>query len=104
MFLPLKDENPTYNKPIVTVSLIVINTLVYFYSASLGSRGFQIFIYKYGLIPVELLTQVELTPDFSTPILLTPLTSMFLHGGLLHLAGNMLYLWIFGNERVYYLM
>jgi membrane associated rhomboid family serine protease len=98
MFLPLKDENPTVNKPVVTVAIIVINCLVFLYSILKSAKGFQIFMYQYGLIPYELVHMTEITPQFSAPILLTPFTSMFIHGGWLHIGGNMLFLWIFGNN------
>ncbi len=98
MFIPLKDENPTRNKPIATFILIVINCLVYFYSITLQGNGFQIFMYQFGLIPTEIFHLSELTPNYPSPLLLSPFTSMFLHGGFMHLAGNMLYLWIFGNN------
>jgi membrane associated rhomboid family serine protease len=103
MFIPLKDENPTVNKPVVTVALIVINVLVFLFSWMRSARGFQMFIFQYGLIPYELVHLTELTPQFSAPVLMTPFTSMFLHGGLLHLGGNMLFLWIFGNNIEDYL-
>jgi membrane associated rhomboid family serine protease len=98
MFFPLKDENPTVNKPIITVSLIILNCLVFLYSWAKSGQGFQIFVYQFGLIPYELVHLTELTPDFAAPVLLTPFTSMFLHGGFMHLGGNMLFLWIFGNN------
>jgi len=98
MFIPIKDENPTRTKPIVTFILIVINCLVYLYSITKPAQEFQIFIYQFGLIPIEITHLAELTPQFSAPIFLSPLTSMFMHGGFMHLAGNMLYLWIFGNN------
>jgi membrane associated rhomboid family serine protease len=98
MFIPLKDENPTRNKPVVTFTLIVINCLVYFYSITKSGQGFQIFTFQFGLIPYEIVHLTELTPQISSPILLTPFTSMFMHGSFMHLAGNMLYLWIFGNN------
>ncbi|MEW5923078.1 MAG: rhomboid family intramembrane serine protease [Candidatus Zixiibacteriota bacterium] len=103
MFFPLKDENPTVNKPYVTVSLIVINTLVYLYTFPMNAKVFQIFMYKFGLIPYELVHLEEITPHFSFPVLLTPFTSMFVHGGFMHLLGNMLFLWIFGNNVEDYL-
>ena len=103
MFFPIKDENPTVNKPYVTVSLIVINTLVYLYTFPMNPKVFQIFMYKFGLIPYELVHLEELTPHFSFPVLLTPFTSMFVHGGFMHLLGNMLFLWIFGNNIEDYL-
>ncbi|UCD17363.1 MAG: rhomboid family intramembrane serine protease [Candidatus Zixiibacteriota bacterium] len=103
MFLPLKDENPTINRPYATVALIAINVLIYLYSLPMSARGYQIFLFQFGLIPFEVTHLTELTPQFSVPILLTPFSSMFLHGGFMHLAGNMLYLWIFGNNIEDYL-
>lgn len=96
--LPIKDDIPTSRRPIVTIALIVINCLVYLYEMSLGQQGFTMFTYKWGLIPVELTTGVELTPELATSSATNIFTSMFMHGGLLHLGGNMLYLWIFGNN------
>ncbi|MFH2037647.1 MAG: rhomboid family intramembrane serine protease [Candidatus Zixiibacteriota bacterium] len=103
MFIPLKDENPTANKPIVTILLIAINSAVYLYSLTLGDRGSQIFLFKFGLIPYEIIHITELTPQIAVPVFLNPFTSMFLHGGFMHLAGNMLFLWIFGNNIEDYL-
>jgi membrane associated rhomboid family serine protease len=98
MFFPLKDENPTRNRPYATTTLIAINSLIWLYTAFLPARVFNIFLFKHGLIPYELIHLSETTPQYSAPILLSPFSSMFLHGGFLHLAGNMLYLWIFGNN------
>jgi len=103
MFIPLKDDNPTRGTPYVTFALIVINSLVYLYSISGGARAFQAFIFQYGLIPVEITTSVEMTPQLSSPIYFTFISSMFMHGSFMHLAGNMLYLWIFGNNIEDYL-
>lgn len=96
--LPIKDDIPTKRTPIVTIAFIVINCLVFLFEFVQGSRGFMEFTYVWGLIPVELTTGVELTPQASVSSLVNLLTSMFMHGGLLHLGGNMLYLWIFGNN------
>jgi membrane associated rhomboid family serine protease len=85
-------------KPYVTVTLIVVNTLVFLYAVSLGIRGFRLFTIQYGFIPYELVSGVELTPELSSSIYLTPFTSMFMHGGWMHLIGNMLFLWIYGNN------
>jgi len=98
MFIPIRDDIPTFHKPVLTVSIIALNTLVFLYAYSLGSRGFQIFTLQYGYIPYELITHTELTPNMAVSVWLTPFTSMFMHGGWLHLIGNMLFLWIYGNN------
>ena len=98
MFIPIKDDIPTLRRPYFTVGLIVINSLVFLYSVMLGSRGFQLFTYQFGFIPYELVNAVELTPQLPASVYLTPFTSMFMHGGWMHLIGNMLFLWIYGNN------
>jgi membrane associated rhomboid family serine protease len=95
--IPLKDDIPSYRAPIVTVALISVNCLIYFYLASWG-REFQLAVVKWGAIPYELTHGQELTPDLAFSIPLSLFSSMFMHGGFLHLAGNMLYLWIFGDN------
>jgi len=100
--IPLKDDNPTTRKPIITVAFIIINCVVFIYEFSLGGSGFSEFTYKYGLIPAELIQGRDLMAPqlsyLSTSPYLNIFTSMFMHGGILHLGGNMLYLWIFGNN------
>lgn len=97
--IPLRDDNPSELRPIVTVALIVIVTLVFLWQVSLGSRGGQAIVYSLGLIPSVLFGINTLPPELAAvPPSLTILTSMFLHGGWLHLIGNMLYLWIFGDN------
>lgn len=98
MFFPLKDELPTQRKPIVTVSLIVINIVVFAISYFRPAEQYHLFLVQFGLIPYELFHLTELTPQISAPLFLTPFTSMFFHGGFMHLGGNMLFLWIFGNN------
>ncbi len=98
MFIPLKDDNPTRHLPLATLVIIAINALVYLFSMTKDPQGFQAFIFQFGLIPVEVTHFTEFTPNLSAPILLTPLTSMFTHAGFMHLAGNMLFLWVFGNN------
>lgn len=93
--IPLKDDIPTITYPYVTVLLIVINVLVFFYEVSLGPY-FHIFITKYGAIP--LFVTKMMAPSGYPPPYITIFSSMFLHGGLFHVGGNMLYLWIFGNN------
>ncbi len=96
---PLYDDNPTHRRPYVTVSLIVACVLIFGWQVSLGPQGAQLAVYSYGFIPAVLFTEAELPPDLTAvPPAATLVTSMFLHGGLLHLLGNMLYLWVFGNN------
>jgi len=96
---PLKDDNPTSITPIVTWMLIAINVMVFFYQVSSGPRASQLFIYQYGAIPAVVTGEQSLPRNLATiPPLLTIFSSMFLHGGWMHLIGNMWYLWIFGNK------
>ena len=96
--LPLKDDNPTRVFPFVTVLLILANVLAFLYEAFGGSSGAQLTVSSLGLIPSELVHGVDAPPHSPIPLFLTPFTSMFLHASWLHLGGNMLYLWIFGNN------
>ena len=101
---PLKDDVPTNSTPFVTVGLIAINVLVFLYQVSLqglasaeGSRAAEAFVLEFGLVPCRL-TGHCVSPEGFPPPVVSMFTSMFLHGGLFHVAGNMLYLWIFGNN------
>ena len=99
MILPLHDDNPTRTRPVVTIALIVACVLVFIWELSGGSEGAQRIIYSLGAIPAVLLGHRALPPDLAVmPPIFSVVTSMFLHGGLWHLLGNMLYLWIFGNN------
>ena len=92
--IPLRDDNPTVLWPVVTVTFIIANTAIFLYELSLEPRGLQTFIFQMGMVPVSLLhAHIPGTGGYYTT-----LTSMFLHGGWMHLLGNMLYLWIFGNN------
>jgi len=95
--IPLKDNIPSSRTPLITIGLIVINVLVYLNQLMLPPRAAVRFVYLYGLIPVEI-SQWQLLVPHPVPLYGTILTSMFVHGGLFHLAGNMLYLWIFGDN------
>jgi membrane associated rhomboid family serine protease len=74
--------------------------LVFFYQAGLPPRPGEAFVFQYGAIPALLFGDADLPPSLAVgiPAYATLLTSMFLHGGWMHLVGNMLYLWIFGNN------
>ena len=92
--IPLRDDNPTVLTPVVTVSLILANAAVFFYELSLEPRLLETLIYQMGMVPASLAHgHIPGTGGYSTI-----LSSMFLHGGWMHILGNMLYLWIFGNN------
>ena len=97
--IPLRDDNPTTIKPLMTVAFIAACSLVFLWQLSLGTRGFEMAMYRLGVIPASLLGGKTLPPELvAIPPALTVFTSMFMHGGWMHLIGNMLYLWIFGNN------
>ena len=98
MFLPLKDDNPTSTFPLITLGLILTNGLVFYHQMSLDTVESQNFIFKWGAIPYQIHHGEVLREFPEIPLPLTIFSSMFLHGGFLHLFGNMLYLWIFGNN------
>ena len=99
MFFPLHDDNPTFITPFLTVIFIVICCLVYFWQFSLGDQLGQAAVYSYGMVPAVLFDHAHLPESLARlPAEMTVITSMFMHGGWMHLGGNMLYLWIFGNN------
>jgi membrane associated rhomboid family serine protease len=100
--IPLRDENPTRRKAVVTVAIIIINCAVFLYQVTRRGDMQQWIIYRFGAIPLLLVRDAFLLPQ-PPGHWLTLFSSTFLHGGFLHLAGNMLYLWIFGNNVEDYL-
>ena len=97
--IPLKDDNPTSIQPVITLSIIGLCVLVFLWQLSLSPEGGRAAVYALGFIPAVLSGNAELPPQLVwVPSSLTVFTSMFLHGGFLHLAGNMLYLWIFADN------
>jgi membrane associated rhomboid family serine protease len=83
--IPLRDVIPSRTFPFFTIAFIVLNSAVFILELSIGERSLEAFMYLYGVVPAEFRW-------------LPVLTSMFLHGGWLHFLGNMLYLWIFGDN------
>ncbi|MGD9725087.1 MAG: rhomboid family intramembrane serine protease [Nitrospiraceae bacterium] len=97
--LPLNDDNPTEITPVVTITFIVACVVVFFYQSSLPPRFGELFVFQYGAIPALLFGHAVPPSEWGPiPPAVTLLTSMFLHGSWMHLFGNMLYLWIFGNN------
>ena len=97
--IPLHDDNPTQITPFVTIGFVIACVSVFLYQFSLSDRGGELFVYQYGAIPAIVFGYADLPPDVMVlPALGTLVSSMFLHGGWMHLIGNMLYLWIFGNN------
>lgn len=101
MFIPLKDLNPSRTYPFINITLIVVNAVVFFYQLSLqftlSPRAYQAYLLDYATVPARIPAFLSGHATFQMAFL--PLfTSMFLHSGLLHIAGNMLFLWIFGDN------
>jgi membrane associated rhomboid family serine protease len=99
MVIPVKDDNPARLRPYVTLSLIVACVLAFIWQFTSGGAGFERSVFALGVIPSVLFGRVSLPPELAwVPPWATVATSMFLHGGLGHLLGNMLFLWVFGNN------
>jgi membrane associated rhomboid family serine protease len=97
--IPLRDDNPSRITPVVTFSLIGACVLAFLWQVALGPGANERAIYALGVIPAVLFHQVDLPEGFAIiPPFATVFSSMFLHGGFMHLAGNMLYLWIFADN------
>ena len=92
--IPYKDDNPTHSSPFVTIGIITLNAIVFFWQIS-SQSGMREISYSYGAIPHNILTFEKVQPIHPA---ITVFSSMFMHGGFFHLGGNMLYLWIFGNN------
>ena len=97
--IPLKDNVPTRTLPIIAVGFIFVNILIFLWQrfALQGNESEMIYKY-YGFVPHELIMSLTTQWNLVPYNVMTIFTSIFLHGGFLHLAGNMLYLWIFGNS------
>ncbi len=97
--IPLYDDNPTFLRPYVTLSLIAVCIVTYVWQTTIGWGSPELTAYRLGFTPAAYFEPSAVSPDHQLlPPLLTVFTSMFLHGDLFHLAGNMLFLWVFGNN------
>ncbi|PYT62759.1 MAG: rhomboid family intramembrane serine protease [Acidobacteria bacterium] len=97
MFIPLKDINPSRSYPVVNITLILVNVVVFLYQFTLPPQTFKMFLLANSTVPARIPS--FLTGHTSFEVAFLPLlTSMFLHSGLAHIAGNMLFLWIFGDN------
>jgi membrane associated rhomboid family serine protease len=97
--VPLNDNNPIRITPYVTYALIVLNVLIFIYEITLGPEQLEGFFQLFAVIPRQLTGSFDgVLVNQPVPEWWTLLTSQFLHGGFLHLGGNMLFLWIFGNN------
>jgi len=97
--IPLKDDNPTYRTPIVTYSIVAICVIVFILEITSSSYNNGQLFYSYGLIPAVFTGQATLPNEIAgLPTEITLISSMFMHGGFMHLIGNMLYMWIFADN------
>ena len=97
--IPLKDDNPTSGRPIVTYFIIGLCVAIFLMQLSSQSYKTGQLFYSYGLIPSVLMGNKQLPIDlYIVPGYVTIFTSMFMHGGFMHLIGNMLYMWIFADN------
>jgi membrane associated rhomboid family serine protease len=103
MFFPLRDDQPRFSKPFVNYFIIALNIAVYVLlelpAQAQGRRAFDVLILQFGLIPHDLTRAIAGVPQYPLGAnILTILTSMFLHGDLFHILGNLWFLWIFGDN------
>ena len=96
---PIHDDNPTQSTPYFTYGLIATNILIFLYQISLPPQQLVVFYHQFAVVPNELSASLAGVPiNQQVPEWVTLITSQFLHGGWAHLLGNMLFLWIFGNN------
>ncbi len=95
--VPLRDNNPISTTPVVVYGLIALNVAIFVYEMSLGENALQQFFNVWAIVPAELTSSFE-GGAAAEREWVTLITSQFLHGGFLHVGGNMLYLWVFGNN------
>jgi membrane associated rhomboid family serine protease len=96
--LPIGDESESGATPLATWFLVALNVLVFLFEIAQPAQGLQAFLEAWGVVPREYAAGRDLAPSIPLPFWSTLLTSMFLHGGWLHVGGNMLYLAVFGDN------
>lgn len=96
--IPLRDDIPSRTYPFITLAILIVNVLVFMYQMTLDMQGIESFIYRTAAIPVEITRLYDIEPKAAVPLPFTLITAMFVHGGLVHVGGNMLFLWIFGDN------
>jgi rhomboid family protein len=96
--LPIGDVNPTRRFPIVNYLLIAANIVLFVYELSLGAQQLDRFIATWGIRSIDVIALLSGQTQLLPAVLLKSLVSMFLHGGWLHIGGNMLFLWVFGDN------
>ena len=98
MLVPIRDHNPRLRFPLVTVSLIVLNSVAFLFEMTRTPAEQLWLISAAGAIPFEIANRIDIGPPDLLPLPGSILTSMFLHGGWLHIVGNMWFLWVFGDN------
>ncbi len=95
--IPIRDRNPSGTFPFVTIGIISVNVLIFLYELSLGS-DLVVFLNQYGVVPIKVTHYFQSSGLTSIETFFPFLSSTFLHGGFIHLIGNMWFLWIFGDN------
>jgi membrane associated rhomboid family serine protease len=102
--IPLRDDQPSFSTPFINYFLIVLNVVVFLWELSVSHRALGRFLFEFGVVPRHTLAVLGgHSPDLPATAILPLFTSMFLHASVLHVAGNMLFLWIFGDNVEDYL-
>jgi len=97
--IPIQDDNPLVRTPLLTYAVMALCALTFLWQLTLGGEGFRRAVFAFGVIPAVLSGRAALPPELALiPAPLTLFTSMFLHGGIMHLLGNLLFLWIFSDN------
>jgi hypothetical protein len=100
--IPIRDDQPSYSTPFINYFIIGLNVLVFLFELSIGAEGrraLNAFVFEFGVVPVRIERALAGVGQYTLATTLpTILTSMFLHGGWLHIIGNMWFLWIFGDN------